>query len=103
MIGEAFRDRDEIPADLPHTNRLIRALGIDPTVEVTTGSESLQPNDLFLLCSDGVSGMMKPAVLLDRLLGSEDLEQAGAAVIRQAMDGGGKDNASALLVRALDA
>lgn len=102
MIGEAFRDQDTIPSDLPHTNRLIRALGIDPTVEVTTGSQPFEANDLFLLCSDGVSGMMKPAVLLDQLVINEDLQQAGEALIRQAMEGGGKDNASALLVRAVD-
>lgn len=103
MIGEAFWDRDQIPSDLPHTNRLIRALGIDATVQVTTGSEALEANDLFLLCSDGVSGMMKPGILLDQLLANEDIEQAGAALIQQAMEGGGKDNASALLVRVLDA
>lgn len=102
MIGEAFWDRQQIPSDLPHTNRLIRALGIGPTVEVSTGSEAVEVNDLFLLCSDGVSGMMKPDVLLDRLVASQSLEQAGTALIQQALDGGGKDNASALLVRAVD-
>jgi protein phosphatase len=101
MIGEAFWDQERIPSDLPHTNRLIRALGIGPTVEVSTGSEPVELNDLFLLCSDGVSGMMKPDVLLQQLMASQDLEQAGAALIQQALDGGGKDNASALLVRAV--
>jgi protein phosphatase len=102
MIGEAFWDQEKIPSDLPHTNRLIRALGIGPTVEVATGSETVEANDLFLLCSDGVSGMMKPAVLLDQLVANEDLQQAGTALIQQALDGGGKDNASALLVRSVD-
>lgn len=102
MIGEAFWNQQKIPSDLPHTNRLIRALGIGPTVDVSTGSEPVEVNDLFLLCSDGVSGMMKPEVLLDRLLANENLEQAGTALIQQALEGGGKDNASALLVRAVE-
>jgi protein phosphatase len=102
MIGEAFWDRETIPSDLPHTNRLVRALGIGPTVEVSTGSEAIEVNDLFLLCSDGVSGMMKPEVLREQLIANQDLERAGAALIQQALEGGGKDNASALLVRAVD-
>lgn len=102
MIGEAFWDRERIPSDLPHTNRLIRALGITPTVDVSTGSEAVEVNDLFLLCSDGVSGMMKPDVLLEQLTSNRDLQQAGTALIQQALEGGGKDNASALLVRAVD-
>lgn len=102
LLGEAFWDQPTIPSDLPHTNRLMRALGITPTVEVSLGSDAMQPGDLFLLCSDGVSGMVKPSDFLAELTRDQPLEQAGSALIQKALDAGGKDNASLLLVKVTD-
>jgi protein phosphatase len=99
LLGEAFWDQPNIPSDLPHTNRLMRALGITPRVEVSLGSEEMQPGDLYLLCSDGVSGMVKPSDLHQELARDRPLEEMGPAIIQKALDGGGRDNASLLLVR----
>jgi protein phosphatase len=99
LFGEAYRDAPVVPTDLRHTNRLVRALGIGPSVEVTSSSGDLRAGDLFLLCSDGVSGMVAPADLQARLLAAGTLEAIGKALIAGALDGGGRDNASALLVR----
>ncbi len=102
LFGEAFWNQDTIPPDLPHTNRLMRAVGISPYVEVSIGSSALRAGDLYLLCSDGVSGMVKPAVLLEGLLANQPLAETGQTLIQQALDAGGKDNASALLVKVVD-
>ena len=99
LLGEAFWNQENIPSDLPHTNRLMRALGITPTVEVSLGSDAVRPGDLFLLCSDGVSGMVKPSDLLEELSRHRPLEESGSALIQKALDAGGKDNASLLLVK----
>lgn len=99
MFGEAFWEQDSVPSDLPHTNRLVRAIGIEPTVEVTRGQDELRPGDLFLLCSDGVSGMVTPADLQRQLLDAQPLKDTGEALIRLALAAGGRDNASAILVR----
>jgi protein phosphatase len=100
LYGEAYREEDEIPSDLPHTNRLVRAVGIRPDVEVSTGSDTLQSEDLFLLCSDGVSGMVGASDLEAEMTSGGTLADIGQALIRRALDAGGKDNASALLIRA---
>jgi protein phosphatase len=100
MFGEAFWEQDTVPPDLPHTNRLVRAIGIEPTVEVARGEDELRPGDLFLLCSDGVSGMVEPADLRQQLLAAQPLKDTGEALIRLALAAGGRDNASAILVRA---
>jgi len=102
LFGEQYWDADTVPTDLPHTNRLVRALGIAPGVQVTQRADALHVGDLFLLCSDGISGMVAPHELRATLLGAGPLDAAGATLIRRALDAGGKDNASALLVRALD-
>ena len=99
MFGEAFWKQASAPSDLPHTNRLVRAVGIEPTVEVSQGEDALRAGDLFLLCSDGVSGMVAPDDLRDQLLGAQGLADTGAALIRLALTAGGRDNASAILVR----
>jgi protein phosphatase len=69
---------------------------------VTRRADALRGGDLFLLCSDGVSGMVAPDELRAALLASAGLDTTGAALIQRALDAGGKDNASALLVRVLD-
>jgi protein phosphatase len=43
LFGEPFLEQTSVPFDLPHTNRLIRAIGIEPTVDVTFGSMSCAP------------------------------------------------------------
>jgi PPM family protein phosphatase len=102
LIGEAFWDKQRIPSDLPHTNRLVRALGIRSEVEASVGSEALRVGDLFLLCSDGVSGMLKAEVLQEGLLSGRDLPEMGNSLIELALEAGGRDNATALLVKVID-
>jgi serine/threonine protein phosphatase PrpC len=101
LFGEAYWDAPTVPTDLPHTNRLVRALGIGPTVEVALHAAELRAGDLFLLCSDGVSGMMPADDLRRHLLAGGPLAQIGDRLIEGALAGGGKDNASALLVRVI--
>ncbi len=102
LFGETYWDAATVPADLPHTNRLVRALGIAPSVQVSVRSDGLDAGDLFLLCSDGVSGMVAPQDLRAALRSAGPLDATGGALIQRALDAGGKDNASALLVRVLD-
>jgi protein phosphatase len=99
LFGEAFWNQPTVPPDLPHTNRLVRALGILPEVEVADGSADLQENDVFLLCSDGVSAMVKPDALRAGLVESGSIESAGKLLIQKALEAGGRDNATLLLVK----
>lgn len=97
--GDRYQGAAIIPTDLPHTNVLLRALGTEPDVDVAVGTVTIDPNDLFLLCSDGVSGMIGAALIRDCLLNAPTLEGAGQALLRGALDAGGRDNASLILVR----
>ena len=102
VFGEAYWNAAIVPTDLQHTNRLVRALGIGPEVDVVARSDALYDGDLFLLCSDGVSGMVKPELLSAQLLDAGALDATGQGLIASALAGGGRDNASALLVRIRD-
>jgi serine/threonine protein phosphatase PrpC len=99
VYGEAFRDGVEIPTDLPHTSRLIRALGIRSDVLVSTGQSNVEAGDVFLLCSDGLSGMVDAEQIRSELRIYRTPPETLDALIQRALEAGGRDNASALLVR----
>ena len=100
--GDRYRGQTDVPTDLPHTNVLLQALGTQPDVDVAVGSASMDSGDLFLLCSDGVSGMVDAVFIQDTLRQATALEDAGQKLIRGALDGGGRDNASLILIRVVE-
>jgi protein phosphatase len=81
-------------------NLVTRAVGVEDTVLLETHQHETQPDDLYLLCSDGLSDMLADAAIGQLLMAHESLEQASQALIDAANDAGGKDNISVILVRA---
>ena len=81
-------------------NLVTRAVGVEDTVLLETHLHELQPGDLILLCSDGLSDMLDDASIGQVLQMHESLAAAGTALIEAANDAGGKDNISLILVRA---
>lgn len=102
LPGDQYRGEAVIPTDLPHTNVLLQALGTQPDVDVAIGAADTEAGDLFLLCSDGISGQLNAAVIQQQLTATDDLQQAGEALIRLSLQAGGRDNASAVLVRIVE-
>lgn len=100
-IAEALRvrDRDELP---PMFRGIItRAVGIDYTVDLEETPADVAAGDLFMLCSDGLTGMLSDKalenILRQRATGS--LEEAAGMLIDEANRAGGADNISVILVR----
>ena len=81
-------------------NLVTRAVGVEDTVLLETHLHEVQPGDLYLLCSDGLSDMLDDASIAQVLQMHESLASAGAALIEAANDAGGKDNISLILARA---
>ncbi len=100
-FGEPYRGGGKVPLDLPHTNQLISALGVEPTVAVALGSAPLEPGDVFLLASDGVTALVPPDAIRSLLRDMRAPEEAGEELLRRALAAGGSDNASVVIVRAL--
>jgi protein phosphatase len=80
-------------------NLVTRAIGVEDTVLLETHQHELQPGDLVLLCSDGLSDMLDDASIAQVLQMHESLPAAAAALIEAANDAGGRDNISVVLVR----
>ncbi|HEY0269254.1 MAG TPA: Stp1/IreP family PP2C-type Ser/Thr phosphatase [Methyloradius sp.] len=83
-------------------NLVTRALGIDPEVELELHEHDVLPEDIYLLCSDGLSDLV-PDEEINITLGtlSANLELAANQLIQMANDNGGKDNISVILVKVL--
>ena len=81
-------------------NLVTRALGIDPSVEAEIHDYETRPDDIYLLCSDGLSDMVEDeeiGLTLETLGGNLNL--AAQQLVQMANDNGGRDNVSVLLVR----
>ena len=77
----------------PQRSVITRALGTDPDVDVDTFVVDTQPGDIFLLCSDGLSGMVSDEAILSIVRDNRgDLQAAAKALIAAANRGGGDDN-----------
>jgi len=83
----------------PKRNQIYRSLGEKPVVDVDCFKVALQPEDKLLLCSDGLWDMVRdPAI--ERILNAvPDPSQTGNALIKAALDGGGEDNVSVIVVQ----
>ena len=83
----------------PKKNQILKALGTSSVVEGTISQMPIQVKngDVFLLCSDGLNGMVNDKGL-EIMLQGNNLVQAGNDLIRAALDAGGLDNVTATIV-----
>ena len=89
---------EEIDA-FPHKNVIVRALGMKDTVVVDINRVEPKDGDIFLLCSDGLSGMV-PDKQIEQILQSQpDLDKACAMLIDAANANGGNDNVTCVLAQ----
>jgi serine/threonine protein phosphatase PrpC len=84
-------------------NYVTRALGVEPTVEVDVTEIPVLKDDLFLLCSDGLSDMVEDEdihLTISTFGGS--LEMLARQLVLLSNENGGRDNVSIVVVRVLD-
>jgi len=86
-------------ANFPHKNVIVRALGMKDTVKVDTRLEQPRAGDIYLLCSDGLSGPVSDSDMHDVLAGTRDLKTAASRLISRANQNGGPDNVTVVLAR----
>jgi serine/threonine protein phosphatase PrpC len=89
---------EEIEA-FPHKNVIVRALGMKDSVQVDLNRVEPKQGDVYLLCSDGLSGMVSDAQICGVLGATSDLERACGQLIDLANANGGNDNVTCILAR----
>ncbi len=102
LVGELV-DRGKVTEEeaLTHPQRSVitRAVGPEPTVKVDADRMAARAGDVFLLCSDGLTDMVRDRDVERILTAVDDLEQAGRNLIAAANAAGGRDNITVILFR----
>ncbi len=99
LIDRGFYTPEQARNSL-NKNLVTRAIGIDENVQIDIQEDIAMINDIYLLCSDGVTDMIEDQLIKTTMLDNEnDLEKAASEIIRLANEHGGKDNISALLIK----
>jgi protein phosphatase len=80
----------------PRKNLLMRAIDGIHNVELDVTEISVVPGDRFLVCSDGLSGVMSDAHIAE-VLSAEDLTYAGSTLLEHALAAGAPDNVTVLI------
>ncbi len=89
--------------DHPQRSIITRALGPEPDVEVDLQTVPAAPGDVFLLCSDGLTTMVKEDRIAAVISATTSMREAVRALIDEANGAGGRDNITALAFRLGDA
>jgi serine/threonine protein phosphatase PrpC len=82
----------------PYANVITRAVGTAPELELDKLTDRLAPDDIYLLCSDGLSKMVSDDEIAD-ILHRSPLMKAPQALIEAALARGGKDNVTVITVQ----
>jgi protein phosphatase len=89
---------EEQRSELPK-NVITRALGMQEHVVVDLQGDDARLGDVYVLCSDGLSGMIDDSEIRDVVAGTVDLDEACRRLVALANEHGGEDNITALVVR----
>ena len=101
MVADMVRKgvlTEEQAACHPMRNYITRAVGTEANIEIDMYTHNRRKGDRWLICSDGLHGMISTEELI-RLMAEEDLEKAADNLLQAALSGGGKDNISLVLIQ----
>jgi len=102
LVDRGFYSQEEAQRST-NRNYVTRALGVEPVVDVEIQEIDVQPDDVFLLCSDGLPDMVEDDdIHLTISTFSANLETVGKQLIQLSNDQGGKDNISVILAHVLE-
>jgi serine/threonine protein phosphatase PrpC len=103
LIGQLIEEgtlTEEEAEKLGGRNIVLQAVGVEESLRVDTKYWPLLRGDVLLLCSDGLSGMVKDAQMKEILLAAgDDVGKAAENLIAEANKNGGRDNVTAIVSR----
>ncbi|MEL6349218.1 MAG: PP2C family serine/threonine-protein phosphatase [Myxococcota bacterium] len=95
---DAGRLTPELARIVPHKNILTQSVGYHGPVEPDTSTRPVEPGDLFLLCSDGLTDPLDDTQLSEICAGTA-FEDLAEELVQQALNHGTEDNVTVLVVR----
>jgi protein phosphatase len=102
LVEELVRQGKLTPEEADHHPQrsiITRALGPEPGVEPDSFTWPGRDGDVYLICSDGLTGMVPEPRVAEILAGARSLSAAGRALVDAANEAGGRDNITVVLFR----
>lgn len=96
---EAGELTEEEAAQSERRNIILQALGPEPVVKLDLTHQRVRRGDVLILCSDGLTGLVKPEEIAAVVSEELDLSAACDRLIRLANDQGGPDNVTVIAAR----
>ena len=81
----------------PKKNMLTKALGCTAYVEPDIRARNLEPGDILVMCSDGLTNMVSQEEIFKQA--KKDIEQAPKELVKQANENGGYDNITVIVIK----
>jgi serine/threonine protein phosphatase PrpC len=101
LVGELVRAGQlstEEAEQHPHRSVITRAVGTEPSVDVETLTVETEPGDLYLVCSDGLTDIVRDAEIAELILAAgKDPDASAEALVAAANRNGGIDNITVVL------
>lgn len=97
LVAQGLITRPEARSH-PRRNIITRALGTSEELDVDMIQRRLQPDDVYFLCTDGLSNHVSEDRLLEIVGDALDWQQKASAAVEAALDDGGLDNITAMFV-----
>ena len=102
LVDRGFYSTEEAQRST-NRNYVTRALGVEPTVEVEVHEHEVLPEDIYLLCSDGLPDMVEDEdIHLTISTFNASLDVVGQQLVEMANDHGGRDNVSVMLAQVME-
>ena len=101
LVEEMVRmgEMDKADAKIhPDKNIITRAIGVQPEVSVDFFETALEPGDIVLMCSDGLTNMVEDADIKRIILGQRDIVEKVERLVKTANENGGNDNITVVLI-----
>ena len=106
LVGELVRSgrlSTEEAEHHPHRSVITRAVGTEPTVEVETLTVVAMPGDLYLICSDGLTDIVRDEQIAELIrVADNDPDAAAEALVAAANRAGGIDNITVVLFEMIE-
>jgi len=101
LVDRGFYSAEEAQRST-NRNYVTRALGVEPTVEVEVHEHQVLPDDIYLLCSDGLPDMVEDEdIHLTISTFNDSLDVVGQQLVELANEQGGRDNVSVMLAQVI--
>jgi serine/threonine protein phosphatase PrpC len=102
LVGGLVRLGKLTPAEAethPQRSVILRAVGVEANVEVDLFRVAIEDGDVYLLCSDGLSSMVRDEVIEETLRTDHKLDEVAEMLVDLANASGGRDNVTVALFR----